>query len=32
MRATVKFIKGRGAGECLFAGIKQYKEFIAAKE
>jgi hypothetical protein len=32
MRAAVEFMKGRGAGECPFAGMKQRKEFVAAKE
>lgn len=32
MRATVEFMKGRGVNECPFAGMKQRKEFVAAKE
>ena len=32
MRATVEFMKDRGAGECPFAGMKQRKEFATAKE
>lgn len=32
MRATVKFMKERGAGECPFAGMKQRKDFVAVKE
>lgn len=32
MRATVEFMKGRGAGECPFAGMKQRKRLAASDE
>jgi hypothetical protein len=32
MRATVEFMKIRGAGECPFADMKQRKEFVMVKE
>lgn len=32
MRATVEFMKGRRVGEYPFAGMKQRREFVAAKE